>query len=124
GYTSSAWRGSALARRLRRSPSTGTLFSNRPDAVWATTRRDSRCLPPQLGADLCLGSSGDPDDLVLLEADSSRAELAWFSQGTSSHPPHRRGSVRFELEARTADGAIYALVPAASTGPAWRGACF
>jgi hypothetical protein len=113
GYTSAVWRDSALARRLRQSPSREALFSNRPDAVWATTRRDARCPPPQLGADLCQGSSGDSGDLRLLEAGGSRAEFAWFTLGATSAPPHRRGSIRFSLEARSADGALYELGPAA-----------
>jgi hypothetical protein len=112
GYTSAVWRDSALATRLRQSPSTETLFSNRPDAVWATTRRDAHCLPPQLGADLCEGSSGDSEDLQLLESGGSRAEFAWFALGATSAPPHRRGSIRFSLEARSADGALYELWPA------------
>jgi len=108
-YSSAAWRGSALAMHLRQSPSAGPLFSNRPDAVWATTRLDARCLPPQLGKDLCIGTSGDPDDLRALESSRAGAEFAWFAAQGGPAAPVQRGRIRFRLVAREADGALYAL---------------
>jgi hypothetical protein len=109
GYSSAAWRSSALALHLRRSPPIGTLFSNRPDAVWATTRLDARCLPPQLGKDLCLGSAGAPHDLRALEASTAGAKLAWFATPTGPAAPARRGRIRFHLLAHEADGSLYTL---------------
>ncbi|MGZ8706568.1 MAG: hypothetical protein ACXW0R_04200 [Gaiellaceae bacterium] len=109
GYSSAIWRSSALALRLRQSQSGNMLlFSNRPDAVWATTRHDARCLPPQV-AEPCVGSSGDSGDLRLLESGRARAEFAWFAAAPGSPPPRRRGRILFDLKISAADGALYTL---------------
>ena len=100
GYNTVVWRDSPVMLDLRSSPPPGTIYSNRPDAIYILNNMDAYWGPSKrIGAEPFLQSMDDGPNNYMV----------WFDRGRNStyHPDELTDSFASELVARFSDGAIY-----------------
>lgn len=89
GYTTYQWRHSALARAVRgRRPA--AVYSNAPDAVWATTGLDAKCPPRELGRAACDVGAPIWGELPESTPPVRVIDVAWFRSVAPSTEPFAR----------------------------------
>ena len=100
GYNTVVWRDSPVMRHLRPNPLPGTIYSNRPDAIYILNDMNAYWGPSKrIGIEPFLETmNSGPNDYMV-----------WFDRGRNStyHPDELSDSFTSELVARFSDGAIY-----------------